>query len=461
MQHAPVPTAATPTVAASPADFLRPDARRFPAIGFGRAARTSLPFVIAGTLAVSAAGLSAPAHAAPAEHSAPPQRFLQQQPRLIAATGLTAVSPTKVASPKRTVSPNRSVSLMSVSLNKTASPKKAAQAAPQDYTVVAGDTVSEIADRFSLTTGSVLSANGLDSTSIIFPGQRLQLAGGSAPATPTVSATKTYTVASGDTMSGIAERTGSGLAELLAANGLVASSIIFPGQIIVTSASGPASTPAPAPAATTTEARTHTVAAGDTMSGIAENSGTSLGDLLAANSLVTTSIIYPGQTIVVPGADFSVTSTGAAAVTAGAAVELIPEITMTAERRANAETIIRVGRDAGVSGFGIVIALATAMQESGLKNFDHGDRDSLGIFQQRPSTGWGTPAEVRDAERAARAFFGGDGNPNPGITRGLLDIDGWQKMTVSQAAQAVQVSGWPNHYAKWETAATAWLEQLG
>ncbi|WP_111719723.1 LysM peptidoglycan-binding domain-containing protein [Homoserinimonas sp. OAct 916] len=432
MPHA---TAATPAALPAPAATTncRPESRRFPVIRFGHAARTSLPFVIAGTLAVSASGLSAtPAHAVPVERPAMPQRFLK---------------PTA----------QRTVQSVVVTSQVVAS-KAAKKAAPKEYTVVAGDTVSEIADRFGLKTQAVLAANGLDSTSIIFPGQHLKLAGGSAPAAK-ASTAKKYTVKSGDTMSGIAERTGSGLAALLAANGLVASSLIFPGQAIVVP--GSQSSPAPAPAPKAAVARTHTVVAGDTMSGIAETAGTSLGDLLAANSLVPTSIIYPGQSIVVPGADFTVASTGKAEAATETTTDELPEITMTDERRANAETVIRVGRNAGVNDYGIVIALAAAMQESGLKNFNHGDRDSLGIFQQRPSTGWGTAAQTRDPERAARAFFGGEGNPNPGRTRGLLDIPGWEKMTVSQAAQAVQISGWPNHYAKWEAAARDWLEQLG
>ena len=86
---------------------------------------------------------------------------------------------------------------------------------------------------------------------------------------------------------------------------------------------------------------------------------------------------------------------------------------------------------------------------------------SLGLFQQRPSSGWGTPAQVMDPRRASRAFFGGSVNPNPGVTRGLLDIPGWQAMSVTQAAQAVQISGHPDLYAKWEMSARSWLAQLG
>ena len=108
----------------------------------------------------------------------------------------------------------------------------------------------------------------------------------------------------------------------------------------------------------------------------------------------------------------------------------------------------------------VTIALATALQESTLRNLNWGDRDSLGLFQQRPSTGWGTPAQVTDPVYASRLFFGGPSNPNKGNTRGLLDIPGWQSMTVTQAAQAVQISAHPDAYAKWEASAWVWLDQL-
>ena len=90
-----------------------------------------------------------------------------------------------------------------------------------------------------------------------------------------------------------------------------------------------------------------------------------------------------------------------------------------------------------------------------------GDRDSLGLFQQRPSYGWGTEAEVQDPARATRAFFGGSGDPNGSRTRGLLDIPGWESLTFTQAAQAVQISAYPDAYAKWEQPAHAWLAALG
>lgn len=117
------------------------------------------------------------------------------------------------------------------------------------------------------------------------------------------------------------------------------------------------------------------------------------------------------------------------------------------EQKANARTIIGVGKGVGVPEYGWVIALATAMQESTLINVDYGDRDSLGLFQQRPSQGWGTEAQVSDPVLASKAFYGvASHTPNPG----LLDISGWQSMSVTAAAQAVQRSAYPDAYAKWE-----------
>lgn len=93
---------------------------------------------------------------------------------------------------------------------------------------------------------------------------------------------------------------------------------------------------------------------------------------------------------------------------------------------------------------GQIVALATALQESGLRNLDYGDRDSLGLFQQRPSQGWGTATEIRDPVHASTKFY-----------EALLKVSGWQSMTVTQAAQAVQKSGYPEAYAKWEPLVTA------
>ena len=198
------------------------------------------------------------------------------------------------------------------------------------------------------------------------------------------------------------------------------------------------------------------MAAGDTISAIAQLHGVTTQALLDANGLDTSSIIYPGQTIGVPAAASLVLVANPAPAPVPA-----PSSALDAEQAANAGIIIGVGRELGVSDRGIAIALGTAMQESWLRNLDWGDRDSLGLFQQRPSTGWGTPEEVRDPVRAARAFYGGPSDPNGYITRGLLDIDGWQDMSFADAAQSVQISAYPERYAQWEQPAYAWLAAHG
>ena len=269
---------------------------------------------------------------------------------------------------------------------------------------------------------------------------------------PTQVAPSVYVVVQGDTISGIAAARGLSTNSVLSANGLDWSSIIFPGQAIVlpnavTALIVPAvaitSAPAPAPSATT-----YTISSGDTISGVAAVAGVSVQTVLDANGLGWSSIIYPGQVLTVP----------APISPASAATAVTP---LTDEMRQNAATIISVGRAAGVSDYGLVIALAAAAQESGLRNVRYGDRDSLGLFQQRPSAGWGSAEQVMDPVRAGLAFFGGAGNPNPGLTRGLLDIPGWESMTVTEAAQAVQISAHPDYYAKWEASARAWLAELG
>jgi hypothetical protein len=90
-----------------------------------------------------------------------------------------------------------------------------------------------------------------------------------------------------------------------------------------------------------------------------------------------------------------------------------------------------------------VIALATAIQESGLRNLPYGDRDSLGVFQQRSSQGWGTPAQILDPTYAASRFY-----------RALLAVPGWQSLPLTVAANAVQRSAYPRAYAEHQTQAT-------
>ncbi|MWV49280.1 peptidoglycan-binding protein [Rathayibacter sp. VKM Ac-2803] len=125
--------------------------------------------------------------------------------------------------------------------------------------------------------------------------------------------------------------------------------------------------------------------------------------------------------------------------------------TLSEEQLANVRVIIAEGKTAGVPEYGWVVAIATAMQESRLRNLSGGDRDSVGLFQQRPSAGWGDPAALVDPVYASRAFYGAANSPTSNT--GLTDVAGWESMSVTEAAQAVQVSAYPDAYAQWETLA--------
>ena len=109
------------------------------------------------------------------------------------------------------------------------------------------------------------------------------------------------------------------------------------------------------------------------------------------------------------------------------------------EQADNARTIAQVAAQMGLPHHAVTIALAAALQESKLHNISHGDRDSVGLFQQRPSQGWGTPGQLTTPSYAAGAFY-----------RELAKVQGWEGMSVTEAAQNVQRSAIPDAYASWE-----------
>jgi murein DD-endopeptidase MepM/ murein hydrolase activator NlpD len=124
-----------------------------------------------------------------------------------------------------------------------------------------------------------------------------------------------------------------------------------------------------------------------------------------------------------------------------------------AEQVRNAAVIINVGAKLKMPPRAWVIAVATSMQESRLVNLgdlgSRNDHDSLGLFQQRPSSGWGTPAQIRNPEYAATKFY-----------QKLKTVKGWQNKSLTRAAQAVQISAYPDAYAKHEPAATEIVNML-
>jgi hypothetical protein len=135
-------------------------------------------------------------------------------------------------------------------------------------------------------------------------------------------------------------------------------------------------------------------------------------------------------------------------VTMGAGDDLTA-FPMTVEQTDNAATIAGVGRKLGMPDHAVSVALATAMQESGLRNLRYGDRDSLGLFQQRPSQGWGRPDQLNDPVYAATAFY-----------QRLRQQPNWHTLEVTDAAQLVQRSALPSAYAQWEPQARAMAAAL-
>jgi LysM repeat protein len=330
----------------------------------------------------------------------------------------------------------------------------ASSAAPAVYTVAPGDTVSSIAQQFGLSTASVLALNGLSWKSTIFAGQVLALTSAPVKTTgtpvPTTSAGR-YLIEKGDTISALAARFGLAAQSILDENGLTWSSIIYPGQIIVIPGRVPDAVPAPAPiVGRSADAPVAPRGASDATSVDAARSSTeaSIAAVVSAMPIVDRPVL--------PSSPRSFTSVSPSAGSPAAPPTGGSVTPLTAEMRTHASTIVQVGRNLGVSEYGIVIALATAMQESSLRNLSWGDRDSVGLFQQRPSSGWGTAADLQVPSHAATLFYVG----RSGYTRGLLDIRGWEGMTLTRAAQAVQISAYPDAYAKWEASAWAWYFDL-
>jgi hypothetical protein len=119
------------------------------------------------------------------------------------------------------------------------------------------------------------------------------------------------------------------------------------------------------------------------------------------------------------------------------------------DQAADAATIAAVAKRLDLPDHAVTIALATALQESKLYNLPYGDLDSLGLFQQRPSQGWGTPSQIMTPRYAAAAFF-----------QHLEKVAGWQDLPIDQAAQAVQHSADADAYTQWDEEARVLAQAL-
>ena len=386
--------------------------------------------------------------------------------------------------------------------------KTVAPHVPDTYQVRAGDTITSVSDHFGIPTPLLLSLNGLSWNSILHEGQVVRLTAtpskqrGMAP--PRV-ADNQYEVEPGDSLQSVAERLGMSVQALASANNLDPLGAVAPGDVLtlpgtqadlaprVIPVSAEKKAPAVVFASSTRPAESNTedqvnedqVNTEQEPAAEAEEEASEAEAPLEAPNPLSAEILEapelrpepkpepkaapappppPPPAPVEDKEDDKEDDEDDDKDEASESVERTPvegAVTpLNDVRRSNATVIVNVGRDLGVPDYGIVIALATAMQESSLRNIDWGDRDSLGLFQQRPSTGWGSAEQIMDPVFASKAFYGGPSNPNPGRTRGLLDYSGWQSMDLTDAAQKVQRSAYPEAYAKWEASAWAWLEEL-
>jgi hypothetical protein len=149
-----------------------------------------------------------------------------------------------------------------------------------------------------------------------------------------------------------------------------------------------------------------------------------------------------------------------AAPVAPSSTELMPHgkpghqswVSLTPTQKANAAAIVKAAQEMKLPARAAVIAVATALQESKLYNLHNlgrnNDHDSLGLFQQRPSAGWGTPAQTENADHASKAF----------LSR-LVEVHNWKNLPLTRAAQDVQVSAYGDRYAQWESQAAGLVAQ--
>ena len=304
----------------------------------------------------------------------------------------------------------------------------AAKPKAKTVTVKAGDTVWALASRHGVSVEQVLRLNKLKASSLIFPGQKLTLSEGASLPKPTTkkskparsasktsASAKTYTVRSGDTLSGIAAKHGVSLSTLFKANKMNGSTIIYPGQKIKLSGSAAAparaaakpaaakpaakAKAAPKPAAAS---KTYTVRAGDTLSGIAAKHGLSLSAIFKANNFNGSTIIYPGQKIKLNGTATAAKSAPKAAQDNSLVSNKFLHYTYDAQTHTNANVSKRtllsrqvpspaqmrqiVADTAARHGVDPALALAHAQVESGFDARAVSPANAIGTMQVLPST---------------------------------------------------------------------------
>lgn len=309
------------------------------------------------------------------------------------------------------------------------------------YSVISGDTLSGIAARHGMSLEQVLASSGLNRNSMIFVGQKIRLGGGKGASTspakkPAASKPSTgassYTVVAGDTLSHIAARLDMSLSELLAATGLRATSTIYVNQKLnLGGAKAPASkapaAKAPASPKPGASAGSYTVRSGDTLSGIAGSTGTSLAALLAANGFSASTVIYPGQKLKLSGKSSSTpkplvsnkflhyTYPGATVASANENKRVLLSRNLP-NRAAMKSMIASTARSMGVDPR---LALAHAFQESSFDMASVSPANAIGVMQVIPSSGkWASDLVGRPLDLL---------NPQDNVTAGIAIIRSLQK----------------------------------
>ncbi|MEZ0164051.1 LysM peptidoglycan-binding domain-containing protein [Kineococcus sp. LSe6-4] len=288
-------------------------------------------------------------------------------------------------------------------------PAAHAAAAPGEtvVTVQAGDTVGAIAAAHGTTVEAVVAANGLGQDAFVLEGRQLRV-----PGPQSTSAGGSYTVQDGDTLSHIALAQGTTVGALREANGLSAGGVIRAGQVLTLPGAAPSSASSSASSSgTPSGGGTHTVRAGDTLSHIAQATGTSVVDLVALNGLDETGFIVEGQTLRTGTAERAAQPArpSTQAPTVSDAVSVNRARIQASDQPGKAEmreiirsTAVRLGVDPS-------LALAVGMQESGFQMKVVSHANAIGAMQVIPTSGeWasnllGEPIDLFDARDNAKA----------------------------------------------------------
>ncbi|MET9244914.1 C40 family peptidase [Nonomuraea sp. NPDC003709] len=171
-----------------------------------------------------------------------------------------------------------------------------------------------------------------------------------------------------------------------------------------------------------------------------------LAFVAAATSILTSSPTPGGIACTIAPTTSSMTG---GPVTVPPSARTAPMLDLDVEQQANAALIVQVTMERALPARAAVIAVATTLQESKLRNLRNGHLDSLGLFQQRPSQGWGTPEQILDPRYATGTFYDH-----------LVKVPRWEQLPLTQAAQAVQRSAAPSSYAQWEPLAQRTVDAL-